>query len=94
MTQIAERQLTEDRIDKLLEQMTLEEKVGQLTLANGGGGHIPDWLDEGVRRGRTGAVLNEVDLDTVNELQRRATEDTRLGIPLLFGRDVIHGFRT
>jgi beta-glucosidase len=94
MTQIAERQLTEDRIDKLLEQMTLEEKVGQLTLANGGGGHIPDWLDEGVRRGRTGAVLNEVDLDMVNELQRRATEETRLGIPLLFGRDVIHGFRT
>lgn len=94
MTRVVDAQLIEERIQQLLEQMTLEEKVGQLTLANGGGGHIPDWLDEGIRRGRTGAVLNEIDLDTVNELQRRAVEDSRLGIPLLIGRDVIHGFRT
>ena len=94
MTEVAHIAVIEERIERLLEQMTLEEKVGQLTLASGGGGHIPEWLDEGIRRGRTGAVLNEVDVDTVNELQRRAVEESRLGIPLLIGRDVIHGFRT
>lgn len=94
MTEVAHIAVIEERIERLLEQMTLEEKVGQLTLASGGGGHIPEWLDEGIRRGRTGAVLNEIDVDTVNELQRRAVEESRLGIPLLIGRDVIHGFRT
>ena len=84
----------EERIADLLAEMTLEEKVGQLTLSNGGGGHVPDWLRDAVRSGRTGAVLNEVDLDSVNELQRVAVEESRLGIPLLVGRDVIHGFRT
>ena len=41
-----------------------------------------------------GSVLNEVDVEIVNELQRLAMEESRLGIPLLIGRDVIHGFKT
>ncbi len=41
-----------------------------------------------------GSVLNQVDVDTVNELQRIAVQESRLGIPLLVGRDVIHGFKT
>ncbi|MCP4302306.1 MAG: glycosyl hydrolase, partial [Gammaproteobacteria bacterium] len=44
--------------------------------------------------GRVGSVLNQVDVDTVNELQRIAVQESRLGIPLLVGRDVIHGFKT
>jgi beta-glucosidase len=84
----------EDRVRLLLGGMSLEEKVGQLHLVNGRGGHVDDELAAAVRGGRVGAVLNEVDVDTVNELQRLAVEESRLGIPLLVGRDVIHGFRT
>ncbi|UCC24845.1 MAG: beta-glucosidase BglX [Gemmatimonadales bacterium] len=81
-------------VQELLARMTLPEKVGQLNLVNGQGGHVGDDLAAHVREGRVGAVLNEVDPATVNELQRLAVDESRLGIPLLVGRDVIHGFRT
>ncbi|MGK7310714.1 MAG: glycoside hydrolase family 3 N-terminal domain-containing protein [Candidatus Longimicrobiales bacterium M2_2A_002] len=74
--------------------MTLREKAGQLTLVNGGGGHVPDHLAGSIRAGEVGAVLNEVDPDAVDEMQRIAVEESPHGIPLLIGRDVIHGFRT
>jgi beta-glucosidase len=82
------------QVQDLLEKMTLEEKIGQMHLINGASGHIPDWVGNAVRIGETGAILNEVDVDTINELQRIAVEESRLGIPLLIGRDVIHGFKT
>ncbi len=82
------------RVSGLLERMTLEEKVGQLQMTQAGGGHVPDHLRDAIRAGRVGAVLNEVHADTVNALQRLAVEESRLGIPLLVGRDVIHGFKT
>jgi len=63
----------EQRISALLERMTLDEKVGQLTLVQSSGGHVADHLREDLRAGRVGAVLNEVDVDTANELQRLAT---------------------
>jgi beta-glucosidase len=84
----------DEEIRELLMQMTLEEKIGQLSLVDGGGGQIPTPLREAIGEGRIGAILNEVDRDTVNELQRIALEESRLGIPLMIGRDVIHGFRT
>ena len=74
--------------------MTLSEKIGQMCQLNAGEGYAPHYLAEGLRAGRIGAVLNVVDVDTVNELQRIAVEESRLGIPLLVGRDVIHGFKT
>lgn len=74
--------------------MTTAEKIGQLMQVNAAGGHIPDQLRDGIRTGAIGAILNEVDLGTVNELQRIAVEESRHGIPLLVGRDVIHGFKT
>ncbi len=74
--------------------MTPREKAGQLNLVNGHGGRIGDDLARAVRAGEVGAVLNEVDADTVNQLQQLAVHESRLGIPLLMGRDVIHGFRT
>jgi beta-glucosidase len=74
--------------------MTVAEKVGQLHQVNGAEGAIPEALAQGVREGRIGSVLNEVDRATLTELQRIAVEESRLGIPLLVGRDVIHGFRT
>ena len=84
----------EDHVRGLLAEMTLEEKIGQLSLVNGAGGYTPDWLREAISEGRIGAVLNEVDAGTVNELQHIAVEESRLGIPLMIGRDVIHGFKT
>jgi len=79
-----------DRVHQLIARMTLAEKIGQTCQVNGGAADLP----EAIRDGRIGSVINEVDVDTVNELQRIAVEESRLGIPLLIGRDVIHGFKT
>jgi len=84
----------EQRVRSILDGLSLAEKIGQLCLANGSGGHVSESLRHAVAEGRVGAVLNEVDPGTVNELQRIAVEESRAGIPLLIGRDVIHGFRT
>jgi len=72
--------------------MTLEEKIGQMTQRSGRGG-VKAFREE-IRLGRIGSILNEVDADSVNALQRIAVEESPNGIPLLIGRDVIHGFRT
>ena len=84
----------QERLDELLSQMTLEEKVGQLQQVPAAGGHVPEHLRQALRDGRIGSVLNEVHVDTVNELQWIAVKESRMGIPLLVGRDVIHGFKT
>jgi len=82
------------RINDLLTKMTLDEKVGQMSQFNGFGGTIPDAFKEKLKNGQVGSVLNEVDTKTLNEMQRIAVEESRLGIPLIIGRDVIHGFKT
>jgi beta-glucosidase len=84
----------EQRVNALLAQMTLEEKIGQMCQLNASEGYPPDYLADDLRAGRVGSVLNVVDVDFVNELQRIVVEESRLGIPLLVGRDVIHGFKT
>lgn len=84
----------EERVAELLAQMTLHEKVGQLQQVQASGGHVSDHLRDAIRAGRIGSVLNEVDVETVNTLQWIATTESRLRIPLLVGRDVIHGFKT
>ena len=93
-TQMNDPANTEERILALLAQMTLAEKIGQMSQVNAGEGYAPDYLAEGLRGGRLGSVLNVVDVEVVNELQRIAVEESRLGIPLMVGRDVIHGFKT
>jgi len=84
----------EHRIGQLLERMTLEEKIGQMSQVNVGDSYIHDYLADAIGEGRVGSVLNVVDFQVVNELQRIAVEESRLGIPLIVGRDVIHGFKT
>ena len=79
-----------DRARDLVAQMTLAEKIGQMSQFNGGSGD----LRQLVREGRVGSILNEVNVEEINELQRIAMQESRLGIPLLIGRDVIHGFKT
>lgn len=80
----------ERKVDSLLSLMTLEEKIGQMNQIH------PDLhdLESEIRAGRAGSVLSVVGKGWMNRLQRIAVEETRLGIPLLNGRDVIHGFRT
>lgn len=89
---------TEKKIDLLLAQMTLEEKVGQMTL------FTSDWDQTGptiratyrddIKTGKVGAIFNAHTADYNRKLQEIAVNETRLGIPLLFGYDVIHGYRT
>lgn len=84
----------EQQIESLIAQMTLIEKIGQMSQVNAGDGDPVQDLGDAIRQGRIGSILNQVNSDVVNELQRIAVEESRLGIPLLVGRDVIHGFQT
>ena len=80
-----------NRAEALLQQMTLEEKVGQMNQVNM---RWPGDLEDDIRSGRVGSMLNIWDISTINRLQKIAMEESRLGIPLIIGTDVIHGYRT
>jgi beta-glucosidase len=86
------------RIDKLIGEMTLAEKLGQLTMTAAGyavtGPVIAGDSTEAIRSGAIGNLLNLVGPGPVREMQRLAVEESRLGIPLLIGLDIIHGHRT
>lgn len=90
------------RVDTLLAKMTLKEKIGQMNQYNGfmdftgpapKEGDAVDKLQD-LREGGVGAMLNVYGAESVRKVQQIAVEETRLGIPLLFGFDVIHGFKT
>lgn len=78
----------------LISRMTLDEKIGQMFQAADGFYSSEEDLRKAVREGRVGSFLNIQGVERVNELQRIAREESRLGIPLLIARDVIHGYRT
>ena len=85
-------------LDSLISQMTLEEKVGQMTL------YTKNWavtgpamntdVEKELRAGRVGNIYNALTVDYVRKLQKIAVEETRMHIPLIFGFDVIHGYKT
>ncbi|RKY62082.1 MAG: beta-glucosidase BglX [Candidatus Neomarinimicrobiota bacterium] len=79
----------EQKIDQLLAKMTLAEKIGQMSQRNGFDGNAAM-----IKAGKIGSLLNEVDPDKIRQAQKLAVEQSPNGIPLLIGRDVIHGFRT
>jgi beta-glucosidase len=85
-----------ERVETLLAKMTLEEKVGQLTQYFHFPGFVPqnENVESELRAGRVGSLLFVSNPQDTNRLQKLAVEETRLGIPLLFGFDVIHGLRT
>lgn len=101
-TSIKQPLTLEQKIDALLQKMTLEEKVGQMNQYNGFWeitGPAPKEGDakkkyDHLRKGMVGAVLNVKGTQNVRKLQEIAVKETRLGIPLLFGYDVIHGHKT
>lgn len=82
----------EKRVERLLSRMTLAEKIGQMNQVSVGG-DVANYADA-LRSGQIGSILNEVDPVKLNEYQRICVEQSRLGIPLIVGRDVIHGFHT
>lgn len=81
----------ESKVNALLSKMTLEEKLGQMN-------QLSPWdfdeLAEKVRKGEVGSILNYTDPELVNKIQKVAVEESRLGIPLIVSRDVIHGYKT
>lgn len=81
----------ENKVDSLLNQMTLEEKLGQMN-------QLSPWnfeqLAARIRKGEVGSILNMVNPEEINKIQKIAVEESRLGIPILVARDVIHGYKT
>ncbi len=86
------------QIDSILAIMTLEEKVGQMTQFTSSWDVTGPAIDENykshIKAGRVGSVFNAHSAGYTRELQKIAVEETRTGIPLIFGYDVIHGFKT
>ena len=86
------------RVNAILQRMTLEEKVGQLVQYSAGQPTGPGTgrsdYDDMIADGQVGSLFNVIDPPQINAYQRIAMEKTRLHIPILFGLDVIHGFRT
>lgn len=81
----------ENKVETLLHKMTLEEKLGQMN-------QLSPWdfedLAKRIRKGEVGSILNVVNPEEVNKIQKIAVEESRLGIPLIVSRDVIHGYKT
>jgi beta-glucosidase len=84
------------KAESLLKQMTLDEKVGQLNESSGLviPGLAKEKPDDLIAKGGVGSILWQMDVKEINRLQHIAVEKSRLHIPILFGFDVIHGYRT
>ncbi|GGH26945.1 beta-glucosidase [Alsobacter metallidurans] len=86
------------RVEALLARMTVEEKVGQLNLVSGNhavtGPFAPQDVRDAILKGQAGGLFNVYGAEYTRSLQELATRETRLGIPLLLGFDVLHGYRT
>ncbi len=82
------------KVETLLAKMTPAEKIGQMVQIAHSGEIIPDDLKQKIREGRIGSLLNTTVPEINREFQRIAVQESRLGIPLIMGRDVIHGYRT
>src|SRR5215831_2674902 len=85
-------------VDSLLKQMTLDEKIGQMTLFTSdwdktGPTMNKDYIND-IKAGKVGAIFNAYTPKYVRQLQQIAVEQTRLHIPMMFGYDVIHGHKT
>ena len=85
-------------IDNLISKMTIEEKIGQLNLPSVGdfttGQAKNSNIAEKIKKGQVGGLFNIKGVAKIKDVQRIAVEESRLGVPLIFGMDVIHGYET
>jgi beta-glucosidase len=93
LAQLTDAQVRQ-RVDELLSKMTLEEKIGQLVQLGGSSFIAGPKPEDLLRKGVGGSVLWVNDAEMINRLQHIAVDETRLHIPVLFGLDVIHGYRS
>lgn len=88
----------EQRVDSVLKLMTLEEKIGQMTQFSANwsitGPVMSDDFQPYLEKGLIGSIFNATSVEGIRRMQQIAVEETRLGIPILFGQDVIHGYKT
>lgn len=84
----------EERVERVLAEMSLQEKIGQLCQISASGDTVPEGIADDIRRGWVGSLFYTGSATQIREAQRIAQEESRLGLPLLTPRDVIHGFRT
>ncbi len=91
----------EERVESLLKMMTVEEKIGQMNqyssrweMTGPAPGGDENTVLQDIKSGRVGSMLNVVGARATREAQKLAVENSRLGIPMIFGYDVVHGFRT
>ncbi|WP_179316096.1 beta-glucosidase BglX [Winogradskyella undariae] len=86
------------KVDSILELMTIDEKIGQLNLPTSGdittGAAKGSDVGERIKQGKVGGLFNIKTAEKIYEVQKIAVEQSRLGIPLIFGMDVIHGYKT
>ena len=86
-------------VEELLQKMTLEEKIGQLNLITPGGGVatgsvVSEDVETKIKDGNVGGIFGASGPDKIRQAQEMAVKETRLGIPLIIGSDVIHGYKT
>jgi len=100
-TQQAEKENSEMDIfiSNLMGKMTIQEKIGQLNLVTPGGGIltgsvVSSDVEDKIKTGKVGGIFGVYGPEKVRQAQKLAVEESRLGIPMLFGSDVIHGYKT
>ena len=96
---VAQKQQAIPEVEALLKKMTLEEKIGQLNLLTPGGGVatgsvVSKNVEEKIKAGNVGGLFGVSGPDKIRQAQEIAVKKTRLGIPLLIGSDIIHGYKT
>ncbi len=96
---LAQKSAMPDFIDELMGRMTIEEKIGQLNLLTQGGDvvtgeAVSSDVESKVKSGKVGGLFGLMGVDKIRKAQEMAVQNSRLGIPLIFGLDVIHGYKT
>jgi len=98
LSTFTQAQTTIPEVEALLSKMTIEEKIGQLNLVTPGGGIatgsvVSSNVEEKIRAGQVGGLFGIATPERIKKAQDFAVNNTRLGIPLIFGSDIIHGYK-
>ena len=99
LSTFTQAQSTIPEVEALLSKMTIEEKIGQLNLVTPGGGIatgsvVSSNVEEKIKAGQVGGLFGIATPERIKKAQDFAINNTRLGIPLIFGSDIIHGYKT